>query len=57
MHAAGPWLQVSKGSGWTGREALAVAPGGLGQSNVKQGALREGKMWEMFVFYLICIHL
>lgn len=49
VHAAGPWLQVSKGSGWTGHEALAVAPGSLGQSYLKRGALRERKMWEGFV--------
>lgn len=49
MHTAGPWLQVSTGSGWMDHEALAVAPGGLGQSYLKHGALREGKMWEVFV--------
>lgn len=49
VHAAGPWLQVSKGSGWAGCGALAVVPGSLGQSYLKRGAFREGKMWEVFV--------
>lgn len=49
VHAAGPWLQVSKGSGWAGCGALAVVPGSLGQSYLKHGAFREGKMWEVFV--------
>lgn len=56
VHTAGPWLQVSKGSGWMGREGLAVAPGSLGQSYVKHGALRKGKMWEVFVSTLFAFN-
>lgn len=49
VHAAGPWLQVSKGSAWTGCEALEVVPGSLGQSYLKHEAFGEGKMWEVIV--------
>lgn len=52
VHTAGPWLQVSKGSGWMSCEALAVVPGSLGQSYLKHEAFREGKMWEVFVSIL-----
>lgn len=56
VHTAGPWLQVSKGSGWMGREALAVVPGSLGQSYLKHEAFREGKMWEVFVSTLFAFN-
>lgn len=57
MHTAGPWLQVSKGSGWKGCEALAVVPGSLGQSYLKHEAFREGKNVGSVCFYLTSIHL
>lgn len=57
VHTAGPWLQVSKGSGWKGCEALAVVPGSLGQSYLKHEAFREGKSVGSVCFYLISIHL
>ncbi|KAL2293942.1 hypothetical protein Nmel_007643 [Mimus melanotis] len=57
VHAAGPWLQVSKGSGWMGRGALVVVPASLGQSYLEYEAFREGKNVGSVCSYFICIHL